>query len=109
MSVGVIAGNAASINLIQATIDLPEIAANTSEENDVTVTGLKVGDFVSAVNQTFEAGIVIVPTRVAADDTLPVRAINSTGSAVDASSDTYTLLVVRAEGNASTLPTGIAI
>lgn len=98
MSVGIIAGNTASINIIQVTLDVPEIAANTSEENDLTLAGLKVGDLVIPVVHTFEAGIVFVPTVVATADTLPIRAINSTGSGVDAASGTFTLGILRAEG-----------
>ena len=46
MSVGVIAGNVASINYVQATVDLGSVAANTSEEETFTLTGVKVGDLI---------------------------------------------------------------
>ena len=108
MSVGILAGNVSSINIIQATLDVPSISANTSEENDLTVAGLKVGDIVIVTPQTFTAGLSYEPTRVATANTLPVRTINATGGGVDPASGTFTLTVLRPEGNASVLPTGIA-
>lgn len=108
MSVGIIAGNAASINIIQATLDVPEISANTSESNDLTVNGLNPGDVVLVVPQTFTAGLSYEATRVSAADTLPVRAMNSTASPINPASMVYTLIVYRPEGLGTTLPEEIA-
>jgi hypothetical protein len=85
-------------NVIQVTLDVPEVSANTSEENDLTVKGLKVGDAVTVIPHTFSAGLAYEPTVVATDDTLPVRAINSTGSGINPDSGTYTLVIFRPEG-----------
>jgi len=101
MAVTTLGGNIKAINLINVTLDLPEIAANTSEENDVTVEGLKVGDVVIVTPDTFAAGVVYEPTKVDTDDTLPVRTINSTGSGVDPASGTFSLVIFRSEGNPS--------
>lgn len=92
-------GNTRAINIINVTLDVPEIAANTSEENDVTVTGLLPNDVVLVIPNTFTAGVNYEPTVVSADDTLPVRTINSTGSGVNPASGTFTLMVTRPEGN----------
>lgn len=96
--ISTIAGNISVINLINVTLDLPEIAANTSEENDVTVPGLKVGDVVIVTPDTFAAGVVYEATKVDANDTLPVRTINSTGTGVDPASGTFSLVIFRSEG-----------
>lgn len=40
MSIGVIAGNAASITVMQAVVDLGSVAANTTELEDATVPAL---------------------------------------------------------------------
>lgn len=109
MGVGVLAGNIASINLVSATVDLGSVAANTSEEETFTLTGVKVGDFVSVQKENLEAGIVLGSARVEADGVVTVEVINATGSAVDAASATMSVLVIRPEGNATSLPTGLAV
>lgn len=101
MSVGVIAGNVASINVVSATVDLGSVAANTSEEETATVTGVKTGDFVVCMDSALEAGIVIANARVSAANTVKLQVINTTGSGVDAASKTLYFLVVRPEGGAA--------
>lgn len=98
MSTGIIAGNLTVANVIQTTLDVPSVAANTSEENDLTVSGLNVGDAVLVIPHTFSAGLAYEPTYVNTADTLPVRSINSTGSAIDPDSGTFTLVILRPEG-----------
>lgn len=109
MSSGIIAGNASSINLVAATVDLGSVAANTSEEETFTLTGVKVGDFVSVQKEDLEAGIILGSARVETDDVVTVEVVNTTASPVDAASATMTVLVVRPEGNATNLPTGLSI
>lgn len=107
MSTGIIAGNVASINLIQATVDLGSVAANTSETETVTITGLKTTDFVIPRKPTLEAGLLIGTCWVSAADTLSIQVINTTAGAIDETSETWGFIVVRPEGSASTLPTGL--
>lgn len=109
MSVGVIAGNVASINYVQATVDLGSVAANTSEEETFTLTGVKVGDLIIVQKEDLEAGIVLGSARVETADTVTVEVINTTASAVDAASATMNVLVIRPEGDATNLPTGLQI
>ena len=98
MGVSFLGGNLKVANVIQTTLDIPEIAANTSEENDLTVSGLKGGDVVLVTPHTFTAGVSYEATVVATDDTLPVRTINATGSGVNPASGTFSLVVLRPEG-----------
>lgn len=97
MSVGVIAGNVRSMTILQATVDLGSVAANTSEEETATVTGVRTGDIVLVRKQSLEAGIVIADARVSADDTVTMQVINATGSAVDAASQSMDFIVFRPE------------
>lgn len=74
------------------------VTANTSEELTVTVSGLKVGDFVKVDKATFQAGLGIVGARVSADNTLAVEFMNNTASSITpTASDTYRVLVCRPE------------
>lgn len=107
MSTGIIAGNIASINLVAATVDLGSVAANTSEEETFTLTGVKVGDFISVQSDDLEAGIVLGSARVEANNTVTVEVINTTAGAINAASSTMAVLVIRPEGNATSLPTGL--
>lgn len=92
-------GNAANISVISATIDPASVAAATSAEQTFTVTGLKVGDQVAVSKPTATAGLGIVNARVSAADTLAITFMNATAGAIDAGSETYTILVVRPERN----------
>jgi hypothetical protein len=108
MSVGIIAGNVASMNIVTATVDLGSVAANTTEEEDATLNGVKVGDVVIPIKPTLEAGLAIIQARVDEADSLKLTVANVTASPIDEASETLTFLVVRPEGNGSSLPTAIA-
>lgn len=97
MSVGILSGNVKAFTILQATVDLGSVAANTSEEETATLTGVLPGDVVVPVKPSLEAGIVIGTVRVTAADTIAIQVVNATGSAVDAASETYTFLVGRPE------------
>ena len=105
MSVGIISSNILGLKILQATVDLGSVAANTSEEETFTLSGVQVGDFVVVQKEDLEAGIILGSARVEAADTVTVEVINATGSAVDAASATMKVLVARFEGAAADLPT----
>lgn len=94
---GIIMGNVRSITVMQATVDLGSVAANTSEEETATLTGVKSGDMVFVSKSDLDAGIVLGSVRVTADDTIAIQVVNTTGSPVDAASETMDFLVVRPE------------
>lgn len=97
MSVGVLDGNVKSITILQATVDLGSVAADTSEEETATVTGVRSGDIVIVRKPTLEAGIVIADARVSADDTVTLQVVNATAGAIDAASETMDFIVFRPE------------
>jgi len=107
MSVGIIAGNASGINILEATWDIPSVAANTTEEETFTLAGAKVGDYVHVSKADLDAGIIFGSARVTAADTVGVQISNPTASAVDAASETVKILHVRPEGQSAN--TGIAV
>lgn len=98
MSVGIMAGNVASLTVITATVDLGSVAANTSEEETATLLGAKLGDVVLCIDSSLNAGQVIAQARVSAANTVTLQVINTTASAIDAASKTMTFLVARPEG-----------
>lgn len=106
MTTGIIFGNVQSIGLFNATVDLGSVAANTSEEETFTLTGVKVGDFISVQKENLEAGIILGSARVEANDTVTVEVMNTTSGAINAASATMKVLVVRAE-NVNNLPTTV--
>jgi hypothetical protein len=97
MSVGIIAGNVRSMTIMQATVDLGSVAANTSETETATVVGVKSGDIVIAEKPTLEAGLLIGSCWVSADDTVSIQVGNLTASPIDAASETWTFTVLRPE------------
>lgn len=98
MSVGAILGNVENISLVTATFDFASVAANTSVQQNVTVLGVKVGDFVSITNFSHTAGLQYGPCAVVTTaDTVAVTIQNSTAGALDPASQTLTFLVCRPE------------
>lgn len=66
-------------------VDLASVAANTTAEQDITVTGLTTADILIGVTLPAAiAGIGIVNARIKAANTLALTFVNSTASAVDA-------------------------
>jgi len=67
-------------------VDPPSIAAGTSANVDVTVTGLTTSHRILATCQAgLEAGLVPQAVHVVTDNTLRVRLYNSTAAAIDGS------------------------
>jgi hypothetical protein len=97
MSVGIIPGNIASMTIVTATVDLGSVAANTSETETATVLGVKTGDWVAIVKPSLEAGQMIGTCWVSATDTVSMTVMNTTGSGIDAASETMYFLVIRPE------------
>ena len=94
---GIIAGNAASICVIKATVDIGSVAANTAEAETATVAGVKLGDFVAVSKPSVEAGLMFGSCRATAADTVEITVMNTTASAIDEASEELTFLVVRPE------------
>lgn len=105
MSIGIINGNTYGSYVIQATIDVASVAANTTAEQTFTVPGLRLRDFVSVNKPSLSAGLGVVNARVSAADTLALTFSNSTAGAINPAAEVYTINVIRAEG--SVLPTAI--
>lgn len=106
MSVGVIQGNVRSITILQATVDLGSVAANTTELESATVTGVKVGDIVVCTKPTLEAGLAVIQAYVDADDSVKLTVGNFTGSAIDEASETLDFIVFRPE-NVNSYPPSV--
>lgn len=106
MSNGILNGNVSGITIMTAAVNLGSVAANTSEEETATVSGVLLGDVVVCLDSALEAGQVIANARVSAANTVILQVINTTGSAIDAASKTLTFLVVRPE-NPNAIPTTV--
>ncbi len=88
---GMVDRNGDAFGIADITVDLGSVAANTTEEETVTVVGLSTDMYVMVNKPSLDAGIGIAGARVSAKDTLVLTVVNSTAGAVDASSETYKL------------------
>ncbi|MGI0034318.1 MAG: hypothetical protein ACRD98_00420 [Nitrososphaera sp.] len=69
------------------------VAANTTSEQTMTVTGVKTGNFAHVNKPTHQAGLGIVNCRVSAADTVEVTWMNTTAAAITpTASETYRVL-----------------
>lgn len=99
MSVGIVDTNIAKRKAIKATVDLGSVAANTTETETATVTGVKVGDIVTAaIKPTLEAGLLIGSCWVSAADTVSIQVGNLTASPINEASEEWTFIIERPEG-----------
>lgn len=85
------------VAVLTQSLDVASVSANTSAEQDFTVTGLKAGDFVSVSKPSLSAGLVVGNARVKAADTLSITFGNLTGSPINPAAEAYQILVYRPE------------
>lgn len=91
-------GNTVAHWLLAPTLSPASVAANTTASQTFTITGLRIGDFVSVNKPTTQAGLGIVNAVVSAANTLAIAFANTTGSPiVPTASEVYNLLIVRVE------------
>lgn len=103
MTSGILHGNCFGISTVSFTFDPASVAANTSSEQTVTITGLKTTDIILKVTKpTHTAGFFIGGARASAANTLAIQTVNCTASAIDAASETYTVTVLRLDAPVST-------
>lgn len=99
MSVGILDGNIAKVFLVQVSIDVASVAANTTAEQTFTIKGLAINDLVSVKKPSLSAGLGLVNARVSAADTLALTFVNATAAPIDPAAETYSILVIRPDGN----------
>lgn len=96
-------GNVRGLIVYQQSINVGSVDANTTAEQDFTVTGVLAGDVVVPVKPTLSAGLGIVNCRVKANDTVSIQFVNATAAPIDPAAETYTFLVFRPDnGTAQT-------
>lgn len=100
MSVGIIAGNAASITVIDISLTPAQVAASVAPAQTFTVPGLKLGDCVIVNPPSQTANIAIGNCFVSAANTLSIQFINPTAGALTPAAGVHEITVIRREGNA---------
>ena len=91
----ILTGNIAEMGIVTFTYDPASQATIDTDEDTVTVVGLRVGDFVVVNKPTHTDGVGLTDARVTATDTLSVTWVNPTAGAVNPASETYTLIWFR--------------
>lgn len=99
MSVGVSVGNIKAMGIVKVTVDIASTGSDTTSEKDVTVKGLKTGDFVAVVKPSHDSGLVVGSARVKSNDTLAIQ-VTAHGT-VDPDSEDYLVFWARPEGDVS--------
>lgn len=72
-----------------------QVAANTTAEEAVTVTGVLAGDHVSVSPPDHQAGVVAAAARASDTDEVSVTFVNPTAGAVTPTSGSYVFKVTR--------------
>jgi hypothetical protein len=103
MSTGIIGGNIVAMGVFQVSVDIASTATITTTETDVTVPGVRPGDFVFVNKPSHSTGLGIANARVKAADTVSIQAVNPTAGTINPAAETYIILWVRPE----TATTGI--
>lgn len=79
-------------------VDLASVAAATTVEQDITVTGVTTSDVLLKVTKpTLSAGLGIAGARIKSADTVAITFVNSTAAtAVDVAAEDYQFVVIKA-------------
>ena len=101
MGIGIIQGNMRGMGILEFTYDPSSISAATTEQQTVTVPGVKVGDVVVIIKGSLDSGVAIAGTQVTATDTVKITWVNATAAPVNPPSETYKCLWFRPEGGTS--------
>lgn len=89
-------GNIRAMFAVSVTYDPANITGTaTTTEQDITVTGVKVGDIAFVNKPSSTAGVTIGNVRVKAADTVSIQWVNPTAGAVNPASEAYLILIVR--------------
>ena len=92
---GKIASSVFEVQKYDVTFNPSSVSANTTSEQNVTVSGVASNDLVFTIKPTHTTGLGIVNTRVSAQDTVSITFMNATGSPIDPPSESYTFLVLK--------------
>lgn len=90
-------GNINELQIVSVALTPSAVSANTTAQQTFTVTGVKVGDVVVAVEKpSHQAGLGIVGARVTAADTVGITFSNNTGAGITPTAgETYDFVVAR--------------
>lgn len=100
MSAGVIDGNVQALFMGTLVIDPASVATITTAEQTFTFPGVRTTDVILSVTKpTNTAGLGIVNARVSAANTIAITFVNPTAGAVDAPSQTYTIVFARPDAD----------
>lgn len=94
-------GQVARMFCVSGDLDPGAVSAATSSEQNVPVTGVKVGDFVFAEKPSVTAGIVVGSCRVNQDGNIKVTLANVTAGSLNPASETWRFMVFRPENLAT--------
>lgn len=97
MSTTIPRGNVARMFCLSGSLNPGSIGAATSEEQNVPVVGVRVGDFVIAEKPTLDAGLMVGSCRVSATDNIKVNLMNATAGPINAGNEVWRFLVFRPE------------
>jgi len=92
---GVLLGNVVFVTAVTVNYDANVTVTNTTQESNVTVPGVRLGDFVMVCKPSHSTGIGIVNARVSAADTVALTYGNFTASAVNPPAENYLFCVIR--------------
>lgn len=105
MSTSIPRGNLLRLFAVSVTWDPAAVATATTAEQNVTVTGVQVGDIVVSYSKPANtAGAMPVNARVSAANTVSVTFVNPTAGSVNPASETWVFVIGRPEPLGSVMP-----
>jgi len=91
------------VTVYRPTLDVASVAANTTAEQDFTVTGVTAGDIVLAINKpALDAGLGIANYRVKSANTVSITFVNSTAGAINPAAEAYVIVVATPKASTGT-------
>lgn len=84
-----------AITHYDVTLDPASVAANTTEEQLFTLTGINSLDVIIVNKPSVTTGLGIVGARASARDQIAITFINATGGAINPASEEYRIIAIR--------------
>jgi len=83
------------INMYEPEFAPTAVAANTTSEQEFTITGINSGDVIVVNKPTHQTGLGIVGARASAASKVAITYMNTTGGSITPTTETYRVTAIR--------------
>lgn len=91
----VVAGNSVKLQLFEETLDPDPVSANSTDEQEFTVSGIETTDVIVSINKPSLTNDLSIGGWRAGDGSVFITFVNGSGGSVNPASEEYLILVLK--------------